>query len=82
MDPSKLRREDFSYETNGRGYILMYRGQRIGGAGILHSAFGHSRKHTPKQVAEHSKYAEIAIQKILTGKAGLYIRLIDQINKE
>lgn len=73
-------RKDFSYEVSHRGYMLLYKGQRISGAGVLHSAFGHSRKHTPKQIEEHKKYAEIDIQRILIGNLGYYKKALDEID--
>ena len=80
MDPSKLKREDFSFEANDRGYILIYKDMHLGGAGILRSDFGNSEEHTPEQVVDHGKLAEEAIQRILIGKSQHYLRLIDEIN--
>ena len=82
MDPSKLKREDFSYEANGRGYILRYKGQNIGGAGILSSACGPSGRGVPKQTKDYMEYAENAIQDILAGNPGRMLKeAIEEIDK-
>lgn len=82
MDQTQLRREDFSYEANSRGYMLKYKGQSIGGAGILSAARGPRGKGVPKQIAENMKDAEITIQNILDGNPGrIYKEAIDQVNR-
>ena len=82
MSQKQLKREDFSYEVNARGYILKYRGQSIGGTGILSSARGPRGRAVPKQIADYCKIAEITIQSIINGNPGrIYKEAIDQINK-
>jgi len=80
MDQTRLRREDFSYEANSRGYMLMYKGQSIGGAGILSGIFGPNGKQGDKQTQDYIEYAETDIQDIMFGNPGHYGTLIEEIN--
>lgn len=40
MNTKTIRPEDISYEYNTRGYMMLYKGKPIGGAGIDRSAKG------------------------------------------
>ena len=80
MNQTQLRIEDFSYEANSRGYMLKYKGQSIGGAGILPGASGPTSKRGTKQIQENTRYAKIDIQNIMFGNPGHYGKVIDEIN--
>lgn len=80
MDQTTLKKEDFSYEANSRGYMLMYKGQCIGGAGILSGIFGPNSKQGEKQTQDYIGYAETDIQDIMFGNPGHYGTLIEEIN--
>lgn len=74
-------RKDFTYEYSSRGYMLFYKGQPIGGAGILHSARGPVGRQVAPQLAENKKDAETAIQNILVGNPGrIYKEAIEKID--
>ncbi|MHA1287207.1 MAG: hypothetical protein ACTSPB_07350 [Candidatus Thorarchaeota archaeon] len=80
MDQKQLRREDFSYEANTRGYMLKYRGQSIGGAGISSGIFGPNGKKEVRHTQDFADFAETDIQDIMFGNPGHYSTLIDEIN--
>ena len=80
MDQTQLRREDFSYEANSRGYMLKYKGMSIGGAGILSGIFGPNGKQGEKQTQDYIGYAETDIQDIMFGNQSHYRTLIEEID--
>ena len=80
MDQTKLRREDFSYEANNRGYMLMYKGQSIGGAGSFTGGVTTTDINEDKQTQDFINSAEIDIQNIVFGNPGRYAKSIDEIN--
>ena len=82
MDQTQLKREDFSYEANSRGYMLKYKGQCIGGAGILSGIDTPTGIKGLKQIHDYAENAEIDIQDIMFGNPGHYGTLIEEINKE
>lgn len=82
MDQKQLKREDFSYTANSRGYMLEYKGQSIGGAGISSGASAPTGKKGLRQIRDYAKHAEIDIQNIMSGNPGHYGTLIDEINGE
>jgi len=82
MDQNQLRSEDFSYEANSRGYMLMYKGQSIGGAGISSGIFGLNSKKEVRHTQDFVNFAETDIQDIMFGNPGHYGTLIDEINSK
>jgi len=80
MDQPQLRREDFSYEANSRGYMLMYKGQSIGGAGIFTGTAETTGIDEYKQMQDFVESAETDIQDIVFGNPGRYARSIGEIN--
>jgi len=82
MDQTKLRREDFSYNASCSGYILMYKGQSLGGTGKLSSAFTTTVINEEKQRQEFINSAETDIQNIVFGNPNRYTRSIDEINNK
>lgn len=80
MDKKQLRREDFSYTANSRGYMLEYRGQSIGGIGVMPGASVYTGKKKLKQIRDYAESAEVEIQRIILGNPGHYGTLIDEIN--
>jgi len=80
MDQKQLRREDFNYEANSRGYILMYKGQSIGGAGIFTGGAKTTDINEDKQTQDFINSAETDIQNIMFGNPGHYGILINEIN--
>lgn len=80
MNQTQLKEEDFSYTANSRGYMLKYKGQYIGGAGILSGIFGPNGKQGEKQTQDYIKYAQIDILDILCDNPGHYKERIDKIN--
>lgn len=79
MNQTQLRREDFSYEANSRGYMLKYKGLSIGGAGILSGIFGPNGKQGKRQTQDYVRYAETDIQDIMFGRPGNYKERMDEI---
>ena len=74
-------REDFTYEYSRRGYMIFYKGQSIGGGGILNTAKGPTGRQVVPQLLEYKKYAETAIQNILVGNPGrIYREAIEKID--
>ena len=82
MGKARLRREDFSYNANSKGYMLMYKGQSIGGAGLFTGTIETTDIDEDKQTQGFVNSAEIDIQNIVFGNPGRYARSIDEINKE
>ena len=80
MDQGKLKREDFSYTANSRGYMLEYKGQSIGGVGIMPGASIHTGKKELRQIRDYAESAEVDIQRIMFGNPGHYGTIIDEIN--
>ena len=80
MDQKRLRREDFSYTANSRGYMLKYKGVSLGGAGILSGAIATTDISEEKQIQKFVNSAEIDIQNIVFGNPGHYGKVIDEIN--
>lgn len=80
MDKRQLRSEDFSYEANSRGYMLMYKGLSIGGTGLFTGGIATTGTLEDKQTQKFVKSAEIDIQNIVFGNPGRYARSIDEIN--
>lgn len=73
----KISADDIHYEYNTRGYMLYYKGEPIGGAGILKSAKGcRSNLKLFKESAELEKW------KICSGFISEYMRTqIEKIDK-
>lgn len=82
MDKKELKKEDFSYTANSRGYMLMYKGLSIGGTGLFTGGIATTGTLEDKQTQKFVKSAEIDIQNIMFGNPGHYGTLIDEINKE
>lgn len=80
MDQTQLKREDFSYNASSKGYILMYKGQSLGGAGVFAGTIAVTDIDEDKQTQEFVRTAEIDIQNIVFGNPGRYARSIDEIN--
>ena len=81
MDQKQLKREDFSYEANSRGYMLKYNGQSIGGAGLFTGTITTTDINEDKQTQDFIDSAETDIQNIVFGNPGRYGASIDRINK-
>jgi len=81
MANTQLKREDFSYTANSGGYMLMYKGQSIGGAGILPGANTPKGINATRQTQDYVNSAKIDIQNIVFGHPGRYGASIDRINK-
>jgi len=79
-----MTRSDFNYTYNARGYIILYKGKPIGGAGILPSARGPRGRAVQKQLDDYQRQAEARIRNLLTGNTGRLmgeaIRKIDTQN--
>ena len=58
----KIDEKDISYSYNSRGYMMYYKGQPIGGAGIAASARGH--RSNLKLFRDH---AEVTKRSIMRG---------------
>lgn len=80
MDQKRLKREDFSYTANSRGYMLEYKGQSIGGAGLFTGTIATTDMDEDKQAQDFVNSAEIDIQNIVFGNPGRYAKSIDEIN--
>ena len=80
MDKPQLRKEDFSYEANSRGYMLTYKGVSLGGAGLFTGTIETTDIDENKQTQDFVNSAEIEIQNIVFGNPGHYGTLIDEIN--
>ena len=80
MDQKQLKREDFSYEANSRGYMLKYNDQSIGGAGLFTGTITTTDINEDKQTQDFIDSAETDIQNIVFGNPGRYARSIDEIN--
>ena len=77
-------RKDFTYEYDGSGYMLFYKGQAIGGGGsIFESVHGHeggqNMPQTP-QIVEYKNRAKTDMQAILIGKPGNYKGILEKID--
>ena len=63
-----MKREDFSYSCNSRGYTIVYKGVNIGGAGILAESRCPTGKAVQKQISDYKNQAEITINNFLSGR--------------
>lgn len=71
---------DLTFTSDAYGYMLQYKGQNIGGAGLMHRNPMHW-KHAKANRAMFAADAERAIAAIEAGKGqARYMRVIDQIN--
>lgn len=72
------RLSDFGYEANAEGYQLLYRGKKIGGAGIVGKYKGRKRQ---EQTLEYVNSAKRDISLIVSGKCPKhYEGAINRIN--
>jgi len=76
---TSLNRSDFSTQVNAEGYQILYKGQKIGGAGIVGKFKGRGRM---QQIKDYSEMAERDICYLLEGSGyGYMIENITRINK-
>ncbi len=67
-----MKRKDFSYTYNSRGYMIAYKGHNIGGVGIIGA--GPRGRGATAQAKEYAKHAEDEIKSLLQGAGWLYLR--------
>ncbi len=83
MNKQKLKREDFTTDINGDGYMVKYKGEGVCGAGIIKSSYmktGRTVRQTIANCKMYSESAELDIAHILSqGKKGRYYDTIKQI---
>jgi hypothetical protein len=77
----KMERIDFSYQCNDRGYTIKYKGQNIGGAGIIGQNKGHWRNKR-KDILMYKQHAISSIENLLNGNGeSRFLKVIENINK-
>ena len=69
-----LNREDFNFTYNHRGYMIQYKNQNIGGAGIHKNAKGSRGRAAASDREYYKEDAERTIQNLISGKGRQYIR--------
>lgn len=74
-----LKREDFTYECSIGGYMLWYKGQQIGGAGMIVSSRKKDSLFAVNRIKNHMKRAEQDIQDIINGNPKNYEDAIKQV---
>lgn len=73
-----LNRSDFGKNVNAEGYQITYKGQNIGGAGIMGKFKGRGRA---QQIKDYSDMAERDITSLISGSGQPYLYdAIDKIN--
>ena len=78
-----MERKDFTFTTNARGYMIQYKGQNIGGAGISNDAPNPRGHHVRINLKYNGLSAEATIRAILHGMASTYMaETIQRIDKE
>jgi hypothetical protein len=83
MKPNQLKRENFSYTYTDRGYMLQYKGQNIGGAGVKPDVPRARGRMVQLLRAENQQQAELAIRDMLEGRGLPYrIKAIEKIEME
>lgn len=82
MEHKAPKAEDITYTYNNRGYMMYYKGQPIGGAGIDKRAARSCRRNIPL----FQKSAEATKRQLVAGCGDSYmmnlIRAIDKASKE
>lgn len=82
MEYKAPKAEDITYTCNNRGYMMYYKGQPIGGAGIDKRAARNCKKNT----LLFQKSAEATKRQLVAGCGGKYmmdlIRAIDNAREE
>lgn len=79
---NKYDKNDFSFTYNARGYMVIYKGKNIGGAGIVGQYKGRGRA-VAKQLSEYREQAERTISQLCNGIGHSYMfENIKKINAE
>ena len=77
---NNLLREDFSYAVTANGYTVKYKGQSIGGAGIIGQSKSRGKART-NDMKEYSNSAERDISNLLSNNTPAYMmQTIEKIN--
>lgn len=63
----ELKRIDFNYTSDKRGYMVTYKGHQIGGASILGDGSHIRGSAAVKQAMDNAKDAERTIQTLMAG---------------
>lgn len=75
-----LDKNDFTVNTTRNGYMIMYKGQPIGGAGIIGQSKASGRAAV-KQVHVYNKMAQQTIENIINGNGPEHMKkVIERIN--
>lgn len=79
MQGKTIDKRDLSYRYNHRGYMMLYKGQPIGGAGIL----SHIKKRNTRQNRDFFKeQAELTKRDIMLGRISQWTaQRIEEIEK-
>jgi hypothetical protein len=87
--PPTLKREDFSFRADAQGYMIQYKGQNIGGAGILGKYKGAGRaprgfaSRAQQQAQEYTRQAESEIHSLVIGVGQARFRtVINEIDSD
>jgi hypothetical protein len=62
-----MKREDFTFEADSYGYMIKYKGQNIGGAGVLGRPKQHWR-HARSNRRDNAQHAHDAINALVNGQ--------------
>jgi hypothetical protein len=65
MKMRKIKKEELAFEHNHRGFQILFRGNRIGGAGTITES---NPRHREKNSKLHRQIAELTIRDIMEGK--------------
>lgn len=63
----ELKRIDFNYTSDKRGYMVTYKGHKIGGASIIGTGSNIRGRAASKQAKDNSEQAEKTIQLLING---------------
>lgn len=75
---NKYDKNDFSFTYNARGYMIIYKGKNIGGAGIVGQYKGRGRA-VAKQMEAYREQAERTVSQLCNGIGSKF--MIDNIKK-
>jgi len=79
----ELKRSDFTYECNSQGYMILYKGNNIGGAGPFNHCHEPVGGEVLVQLERYREFAKNAIENIMAGNPGqVFKEAIDKINEE
>jgi len=59
--------KDFTYTCNARGYMIQYKGQNIGGAGISKDALSPRGRAAKKQISDYHQLIKLEIDALIRG---------------